>query len=89
MYACCFTFYFPFQFKGSTPSDCWNKIYRRINKIRTSSPDDSSAEGGVERIDKTGSDMFGFSNPEVVKLIQVYHIAVEFSYFALNSISSS
>jgi hypothetical protein len=74
MYVCLlFYFLFPLQFKGSTPSDCWNKIYKRINKIRTSSPDDSSAEGGVERIDKTGSDMFGFSNPEVVKLIQVYH----------------
>ncbi|XP_062170462.1 histone-lysine N-methyltransferase ATX2 isoform X1 [Alnus glutinosa] len=57
------------QFKGSTPSDCWDKIYKRIRKIQTSSSDCSGAEGG-ERIYKSGSDMFGFSNPEVVKLIQ-------------------
>jgi len=67
-----FTFYSPVQFKGSTPSDCWDKIYKRIRKIQTSSSDCSGAEGG-ERIYKSGSDMFGFSNPEVVKLIQVYH----------------
>ncbi|XP_050258287.1 histone-lysine N-methyltransferase ATX2 isoform X1 [Quercus robur] len=58
------------QFEGSTPSDCWNKIYKRIKKIQTSSSDSSGADGGGEKIDKTGSDMFGFSNPEVVKLIQ-------------------
>jgi hypothetical protein len=67
-----FTFYSPVQFKGSTPSDCWDKIYKRIRKIQTSGSDCSGAEGG-ERIYKSGSDMFGFSNPEVVKLIQVYH----------------
>lgn len=76
------------QFKGSTPSDCWNKIYKRINKIRTSSPDDSSAEGGVERIDKTGSDMFGFSNPEVVKLIQGLSKSRSSSKFSMSKLAS-
>ena len=72
MYVCkFFSFYFPLQFEGSTPSDCWNKIFKRIKKIQTSSSDGSGADGGGEKIDKTGSDMFGFSNPEVVKLIQV------------------
>lgn len=68
-----FYFLFPFQFKGSTPSECWNKIYKRIKKIQTSSSDCSSAEAGGERIYKSGSYMFGFSNPEVLKLIQVHH----------------
>ncbi|KAG6667557.1 hypothetical protein CIPAW_01G108600 [Carya illinoinensis] len=58
------------QFKGSTPSECWNKIYKRIKKIQTSSSDCSSAEAAGERIYKSGSYMFGFSNPEVLKLIQ-------------------
>lgn len=31
----------------------------------------SDAEGCTERISGNGSDMFGFSNPEVIKLIQV------------------
>lgn len=65
--------YFTFQFKGSTPSDCWNKIYKRMKKVQTSSSDCSSAGAGGERIYKSGSDMFGFSNPEVMKLIKVYH----------------
>lgn len=30
-----------------------------------------STEGGVGRILKSGSEMFGFSNPEVIKLIKV------------------
>lgn len=68
-----FYFIFPLQFKGSTPSECWNKIYKRIKKIQTSSSDCSSAEAAGERIYKSGSYMFGFSNPEVLKLIQVHH----------------
>ncbi|KAA8531168.1 hypothetical protein F0562_005918 [Nyssa sinensis] len=58
------------QFKGSSPSACWNKIYKRIRKIQCSTPDGFSAEGGSGRIFESGSDMFGFSNPEVSKLIQ-------------------
>ncbi|XP_004298031.1 PREDICTED: histone-lysine N-methyltransferase ATX2-like [Fragaria vesca subsp. vesca] len=60
------------QFKGSTPSACWNKIYKRIRKIQNSALDDSNAnaEDGFEKIYKSGSEMFGFSEPEVAKLIQ-------------------
>ncbi|PSS23999.1 Histone-lysine N-methyltransferase [Actinidia chinensis var. chinensis] len=57
------------QFKGSTPSACWNNICKRVRKIQCSS-DGFTAEGGFERIFDSGSDMFGFSNPEVLKLIQ-------------------
>ncbi|GMP55229.1 hypothetical protein CsSME_00020108 [Camellia sinensis var. sinensis] len=57
------------QFKGSTPSSCWNKIYKRIRKTQCSS-DGFIAEGGLGRIFNSGCDMFGFSNPEISKLIQ-------------------
>uniref|UniRef100_A0A5B7CI00 Putative histone-lysine N-methyltransferase ATX2 n=1 Tax=Davidia involucrata TaxID=16924 RepID=A0A5B7CI00_DAVIN len=58
------------QFKGSTPSACWNKIYKRIRKIQCSTSDGFRAAGGSGRIFESGSDMFGFSNLEVSKLIQ-------------------
>ncbi|GKV37734.1 hypothetical protein SLEP1_g45729 [Rubroshorea leprosula] len=56
------------QFEGSTPSACWNRIYKRIQKIQNGTSD--SAEVELGRISVSGPDMFGFSNPEVVKLIQ-------------------
>lgn len=56
------------QFKGSTPSACWNKIYKRIRKLQNSS-DGSHTEEKLEG-SRSGSDMFGFSIPEVAKLIQ-------------------
>lgn len=67
-----YVFSFPFhsQFQGSTPSACWNKIYKRIRKLQSSS-DGSHTEEKLEGICRSGSDMFGFSNPEVAKLIQV------------------
>ncbi|EEF34619.1 histone-lysine N-methyltransferase ATX2 [Ricinus communis] len=58
------------QIRGSTPCACWDKIYRRIRKLQYSASDGFSAEGVVERFYKSGSDMFGFSNPEVMKLIK-------------------
>ncbi|KAL5781988.1 hypothetical protein ACOSP7_007017 [Xanthoceras sorbifolium] len=58
------------QFEGSTPSACWNKIFRKIRKRQHNSTDGFSAEGGLERIYGSGSDMFGFSNPEVMKILQ-------------------
>ncbi|XAR58191.1 Histone-lysine N-methyltransferase [Bertholletia excelsa] len=57
------------QFKGSTPSACWNKIYKRIRKAKYKS-DGFIAEGDMERTFEPGSKMFGFSNPEVLRLIQ-------------------
>ncbi|CAA0170102.1 Histone-lysine N-methyltransferase ATX2 [Arabidopsis thaliana] len=55
------------QFKGDTPSACWNKIYNRIKKIQIAS-DNPDVLG--EGLHESGTDMFGFSNPEVDKLIQ-------------------
>ncbi|CAA3025371.1 histone-lysine N-methyltransferase ATX2-like [Olea europaea subsp. europaea] len=57
------------EFKGSTPSVCWNKIYKRIRKVKISSPD-CEAEVESERGFESGSDMFGFSHPEVSKLLK-------------------
>ncbi|TXG72916.1 hypothetical protein EZV62_001495 [Acer yangbiense] len=57
-------------FEGSTPSACWNKIFKKIRKRHHNSSDGFSAEGGLERSYGSGSDMFGFSNPEVMKLLQ-------------------
>lgn len=67
------------QFKGSTPSACWNKIYKRIKNMQNNTSDGSSGDGGTEIVYKSGSDMFGFSNPEVFKLVQ------ELSYSRLTS----
>ncbi|KAK2978537.1 hypothetical protein RJ640_001608 [Escallonia rubra] len=58
------------RFEGSTPSACWNKVYRRMRKMQFCSSDALTAEGASERVFKSGSDMFGFSHPEVLKLIQ-------------------
>lgn len=58
------------QFDGPDPSACWNKIYERIRKIHSSSSDNSQAEGASESFFKSGADMFGFSDPHVLRLIQ-------------------
>lgn len=59
------------QFKGSTPTACWNKIYERIRKTRKNC-DGLTNEGGHcnKRFSDSGSEMFGFSYPEVMKLIK-------------------
>lgn len=73
----CSVMYLPFpsvfQFKGSTPSACWNKIYKRIRKTQNTSlvGSNANADSGLEGTYKSGSHMFGFSIPEVAKLIQV------------------
>uniref|UniRef100_M4DYX4 Histone-lysine N-methyltransferase n=1 Tax=Brassica campestris TaxID=3711 RepID=M4DYX4_BRACM len=53
------------QFKGLTPSACWNKVYNRTRKVQSAT--DSPNVLGDEL---NGSDMFGLSNPEVIKLVQ-------------------
>ncbi|XP_061962098.1 histone-lysine N-methyltransferase ATX2-like isoform X1 [Populus nigra] len=58
------------EIKGSTPAACWDKIYRKIRKMKDGTSNGFSTEGGVGRILKSGSEMFGFSNPEVIKLIK-------------------
>uniref|UniRef100_A0A1J3CTG2 Histone-lysine N-methyltransferase ATX1 n=2 Tax=Noccaea caerulescens TaxID=107243 RepID=A0A1J3CTG2_NOCCA len=55
------------QFKGHTPSACWNKIYNRIRKVQSAT--DSPIFLG-EELNGSGADMFGLSNPEVIKLVQ-------------------
>ncbi|KAJ8774382.1 hypothetical protein K2173_011631 [Erythroxylum novogranatense] len=58
------------QIKGSTPSGCWNKIYKRMKKLQNGTSNSINAENGVESIYESGSGMFGFSNPQVIKLIK-------------------
>ncbi|XP_047317606.1 histone-lysine N-methyltransferase ATX2-like [Impatiens glandulifera] len=54
------------QFKGSTPSSCWKNVYNSINDTDYSSYHSFISEGKF----RPGSDMFGFSCPEVLKLIK-------------------
>ncbi|KAJ8771815.1 hypothetical protein K2173_026992 [Erythroxylum novogranatense] len=57
------------QIKGSTPSACWKKIYKRM-KLENGTSNSIDGENGLERVYESGSDMFGFSNPQVIKLIK-------------------
>ncbi|KAG5401813.1 hypothetical protein IGI04_016420 [Brassica rapa subsp. trilocularis] len=52
------------QFKGLTPSACWNKVYNRTRKVQ------SATDSPIFGDELNGSDMFGLSNPEVIKLVQ-------------------
>ncbi|CAI9117365.1 OLC1v1018743C1 [Oldenlandia corymbosa var. corymbosa] len=54
------------QFSGSTPSACWNKIYRRLRKTESEGLKASVPEKNFD----SGADMFGFSHPEISKLIK-------------------
>ncbi|KAK6914387.1 hypothetical protein RJ641_021708 [Dillenia turbinata] len=63
------------QFEASTPSGCWDKIYQRIGKLQRITSDAYNAEYGKEINYGTGSDMFGLSIPEVMKLIKGPHEA--------------
>ncbi|XVF29329.1 hypothetical protein REPUB_Repub15cG0111300 [Reevesia pubescens] len=75
------------KFEGPDPSACWNKIYKRIIKRQNDSSCDSKV--GIKRVFESGSDMFGFSNPEVIKLIQGLsksRLASKFSGFKLASV---
>lgn len=60
------------QFNGPTPLACWDKIYKKLKRACGSMSDGVSAEGSQERTCKPGTDMFGFSNHKVQKLIQVW-----------------
>ncbi|XP_031112629.1 histone-lysine N-methyltransferase ATX2-like isoform X1 [Ipomoea triloba] len=53
------------QFKGSTPSACWNKIMKKIRKLQA-----NDSGGTCKGFLDSGSDMFGFSHPEILKLIK-------------------
>ncbi|GAB2235555.1 hypothetical protein Droror1_Dr00025983 [Drosera rotundifolia] len=55
------------QFKGSTPETCWSKA---VKMMRKKINDTCCAENGATICNISGSEMFGFTHPEVVKLIQ-------------------
>ncbi|CAM0950725.1 unnamed protein product [Alopecurus aequalis] len=54
------------QIDGSTPNTCWKEIYCRIKEKQCNAT--SELEGNV--CQRSGSDMFGFSNPQIRQLIQ-------------------
>lgn len=58
------------QFKGSTPSACWNKVYKRMRKTQVDNLDESIFGRESEKTFGSGSHMFGFSHPEILKLIK-------------------
>ncbi|KAK7374756.1 hypothetical protein VNO80_08193 [Phaseolus coccineus] len=58
------------QFNGNTPSACWSEVFKKIKKMEKNASEGTLAEGGVEKGYESGSDMFGFSNPKVLKLIK-------------------
>ncbi|KAG8481266.1 hypothetical protein CXB51_026028 [Gossypium anomalum] len=73
------------KFEGPDPSACWNMIYERIRKRQN---DSSDCKAGKGRLFEPGADMFGFSNPEVTKLIQGLsksRLSSKFSAFKLAS----
>ncbi|KAH1047126.1 hypothetical protein J1N35_037910 [Gossypium stocksii] len=73
------------KFEGPDPSACWNMIYERIRKRQNDSSDCKTGKG---RLFEPGADMFGFSNPEVTKLIQGLsksRLSSKFSAFKLAS----
>ncbi|TYG50167.1 hypothetical protein ES288_D10G153100v1 [Gossypium darwinii] len=73
------------KFEGPDPSACWNMIYERIRKRQN---DSSDCKAGKGRLFEPGANMFGFSNPEVTKLIQGLsksRLSSKFSAFKLAS----
>ncbi|KAK1400556.1 histone-lysine N-methyltransferase ATX2-like [Heracleum sosnowskyi] len=56
------------QFEGPTSSSCWDKIYSKVRKMHFCS-DALKVYGEHKKIDKPGPDMFGFSDPKILKLI--------------------
>ncbi|KAG1364351.1 Histone-lysine N-methyltransferase TRX1 [Cocos nucifera] len=55
------------QIDGPTPTACWKEIYSRI---RNKQCDGFNAEVEGSEFQKSGSYMFGFSNPHISQLIQ-------------------
>lgn len=56
-----------FQIEGSNPTVCWEEIYRRIQK-NTSNILHTAV---VDKLQKSGSYMFGFTHSRISQLIQV------------------
>lgn len=75
------------QFKGSTPTACWNKIYRRIRRIGGLSSDEYTSGNGPKKLHNSGSHMFGFSIPKVSKIIKELSNSRKSSYSGCKSAS--
>ncbi|PHT39227.1 Histone-lysine N-methyltransferase ATX2 [Capsicum baccatum] len=58
------------QFKGSTPSGCWSKVYKWMRKTQVNNFDESITGCESETSFGSGSHMFGFSHPEIFQLIK-------------------
>ncbi|GKD64196.1 histone-lysine N-methyltransferase ATX2-like protein isoform X1, partial [Tanacetum coccineum] len=58
------------HYDGADPLACWNIIYKKIRQMHSSISDNSQAEAASESFFKSGADMFGFSDPHVLRLIQ-------------------
>lgn len=58
------------QIDGSTPTECWKKIYARLEKSKQKIGNGLKASLEKRRPYKSGSYMFGFSNKRIASLIQ-------------------
>ncbi|KAL1808010.1 hypothetical protein DCAR_0727409 [Daucus carota subsp. sativus] len=59
------------KFEGSTSTFCWDKIYRRIRKMHSRGNDALKVAGVLKSTIRSGPAMFGFSHPEILKIMQV------------------
>ncbi|XP_024542933.1 histone-lysine N-methyltransferase TRX1 [Selaginella moellendorffii] len=62
------------SFEGSTPGDCWKKVYKELDRLK-----EKPAKTHFKRL--SGASMFGFNNPRVFKLIKELPNARECSNF--------
>ncbi|KAJ6956318.1 histone-lysine N-methyltransferase ATX2-like [Populus alba x Populus x berolinensis] len=76
------------EINGSTPDACWDKIYRKIRKMQDGNSNGFGAESVGERKLKSGSDMFGFSNPEVIKLLKGLSKSIHSSKLSTSKLTS-
>lgn len=67
------------QVDSPNPTACWKEIYDRIRNNRRSN--DLYAEG--HDFQRPGSEMFGFKNPKIAQLIQVYNLIFVWESFTL------
>lgn len=77
--------YYYCQIDGPTPTACWKEIYSRI---RNKQCEGFNAEVEGSEFQKSGSYMFGFSNPQISQLIQVCcYYAIESKICIINILS--
>lgn len=68
------------QIDGSTPNACWKEIYCRIKEKQCN----GATELERSACQKSGSYMFGFSNPQIRQLIQVETKYLKDIYFYIS-----